>query len=78
MSGRMDWWRAQKLYSRRAVDHRFEHDVPDRAERWLRVAENRQRERRTIAPRMNNMNNMKNMNKPSDWITVASSAEVPW
>jgi len=44
----MNWWRAQKLYRKRAVDYRYEHDVLDRADKWLRAVENRQRERRGL------------------------------
>ena len=36
----MNWRRAQ-LYGRRTLDHRYENDVPDAAERWLRRAERR-------------------------------------
>jgi hypothetical protein len=35
---RMNWRRAQ-LYGRRTLDHRYENDAPDAAERWLRRAE---------------------------------------
>jgi len=45
---KLNWERANKLYGRRTIDHRFEHDVPDRAERWLQAVERRQRERRTL------------------------------
>jgi hypothetical protein len=47
MSGRMDWRRA-RLAGKRALDLRFENDVPDTAARWLRKAEARRRERRTL------------------------------
>jgi len=47
MSGRMDWRRA-RLAGRPSLDHRHEHDVPDRAERWLRAVARRRRERRNI------------------------------
>ena len=46
MTGRMNWWRANKLYRRGAVDLRYEHDIPDRAERWLTAVERRQAQRR--------------------------------
>jgi hypothetical protein len=39
MSGKMNWARAGKLYRRMTTDYRFENDVPDRAARWLQVAE---------------------------------------
>src|SRR6516164_7885987 len=42
---RMNWRRAQ-LYGRRTLDHRYENDVPDAAERWLRRAEHRLQQRR--------------------------------
>ena len=44
---RMNWRRAQ-LYGRRTLDHRYENDVPDAAERWLRRAEHRQQRRITV------------------------------
>ena len=37
---KMNWRRAQ-FYGRRTLDHRYENDVPDAAERWLRRAERR-------------------------------------
>jgi len=44
---KMNWSRASKLYGRRGtLDFRFENEVPDRAARWLRANERRQRERR--------------------------------
>jgi hypothetical protein len=46
MSGKMNWSRANKLYGRRTLDHRWENDVPDRAAKWLQAVERRQRERR--------------------------------
>jgi len=45
---KMNWSRASKLYGRRTVDHRFENDVPDRADKWLQTVERRQRERRSL------------------------------
>jgi len=36
MSGKMDWRRA-RLAGKRALDFRFENDVPDRAARWLKA-----------------------------------------
>jgi hypothetical protein len=67
MTGRMDWRRA-RLAGRRTLDHRHEHDTPDRAERWLQRAERRrQPERRNIAP----------SRRPGNW-TTANSTEVPW
>jgi hypothetical protein len=44
MSSRMDWRRA-RLHGRPSLDHRYENDVPDRAQRWLDAVERRQRER---------------------------------
>lgn len=46
MGGKLNWWRANKLYRRGAVDLRYEHDVPDRADRWLAAVERRQAQRR--------------------------------
>jgi hypothetical protein len=46
---RMDWRRA-RLHGKPTLDHRYEFDpdYADAAARWLRKAENRQRERRTL------------------------------
>ena len=46
MSGRRMDWRRARLHGRPSLDHRFENDVPDRADKWLRAVERRQRERR--------------------------------
>jgi hypothetical protein len=43
---RMNWWRAGKLYRRSTLDWRYENDLPDRADRWLRVVERRLAQRR--------------------------------
>jgi hypothetical protein len=43
---RMNWWRAGKLYRREAVDLRYEHDIPDRAAKWLAGVERQQAQRR--------------------------------
>ena len=55
--GRMNWWKATKLYGRLTVDYRYEHDLPDRADRWLSSVDRRQpqrrqhhRERRSFSP----------------------------
>src|SRR5262245_8828693 len=45
MSKRMDWRKA-RLAGRRSLDHRYEFETPDRAERWLKAVERQQRERR--------------------------------
>jgi hypothetical protein len=45
MTGRMNWRRAH-LHGRPTLDYRYEHDFPDRAERWLRAVERRQAQRR--------------------------------
>jgi len=47
---KLNWQRANKLYGRRVLDHRYEFDpdYPDATARWLRKAENRQRERRGL------------------------------
>jgi len=44
---KLNWWRANKLYRRGTVDLRYEHDVPDRADRWLAAVERRQLQWRT-------------------------------
>jgi hypothetical protein len=43
---KLNWWRATKLYRRPTLDHRFENDTPDRADRWLVAVERRQAQRR--------------------------------
>jgi hypothetical protein len=43
---KMNHWRTNKVYGRPTLDFRYEHFVPDRAEKWLRVAERRQVQRR--------------------------------
>jgi hypothetical protein len=48
MTGRMDWRRA-RLHGRPTTDYRHEHDVPDRADKWLLAVENRRREQRPCA-----------------------------
>jgi hypothetical protein len=45
--GKMDWRRAA-LYGRKTLDHRFENERPDAAERWLRRAESRLQQRRAV------------------------------
>ena len=42
---KMNYWRAGKLYRRSSLDIRYENDVPDRAERWLRAVERNQQQR---------------------------------
>ena len=42
---KMNWRRAQ-FYGRRTLDHRFENEMPDAAERWLRRAERRLQQQR--------------------------------
>jgi hypothetical protein len=64
---RMNWRRAA-LQSKPSLDFRYEHDVPDRAAKWLRAVERRRRERRYIAP----------ISSWSSASTVAGSTEVPW
>jgi hypothetical protein len=46
MSGKLNWWRQGKVYGRKTLDYRYELDVPDRADKWLRAVERNQRERR--------------------------------
>jgi hypothetical protein len=45
MSGKMNWRRAH-LHGKPSLDYRYEHEVPDRAERWLQAVERRQAPRR--------------------------------
>jgi hypothetical protein len=40
-------WRKARLYGRPTTDHRFESELPDRADRWLRAVERRQQTRLT-------------------------------
>jgi hypothetical protein len=44
---KMNWARC-RFVGRPTVDHRYENELPDRAQRWLRKAKTR-RERRTTA-----------------------------
>jgi len=46
MSGKLNWERERKLYRRRTLDHRWENDVPDRADRWLAAVEHRRLQQR--------------------------------
>jgi len=39
-------WRCAQFYGRRTLDHRFENEMPDAAERWLRRAERRLQQQR--------------------------------
>jgi hypothetical protein len=73
MTGRMNWRRA-RLYGRPTLDHRRENDVPDRADRWLRGVERRQRERRM---RQIPQNVRKIPHLTGNCVTAGSS-EVPW
>jgi hypothetical protein len=66
----MNWARA-RLHGRPTLDKRYEFDVPDRADRWLRAVERRRQERRNIAPD-------RTAKVADDWITAVSSAETPW
>jgi hypothetical protein len=43
---KLNWWRATKLYRRPTVDFRYEHDIPDKADRWLAAVERRQAQQR--------------------------------
>jgi len=54
-------WRRVRLHGRPSLDHRFDLDVPDRADKWLRAVESRQRERRNT------------LTAPSSAIAVRSS-----
>jgi hypothetical protein len=51
MSGRRMDWRRARLHGRPTLDHRYEHDIPDRAERWLRAVERNQQARQQSRPR---------------------------
>jgi hypothetical protein len=42
---KMNHWRANKICRRATLDWRYEHFVPDRAEKWLRAVERGMRER---------------------------------
>jgi len=42
MSGKFNWWRQGKVYGRKTLDYRYEFELPDRAEKWLQRAEQRQ------------------------------------
>jgi ABC-type phosphonate transport system ATPase subunit len=53
---KLNWWRSTKLYGRQTVDHRHEHDIPDKADRWLaavnkdkKIIRHRPRERHTFS-----------------------------
>jgi hypothetical protein len=50
MTARMNWWRAGKLYRRPTLDCRFENDLPDAADRWLRAVARNQAQRRQRPP----------------------------
>lgn len=50
MTGRRMDWRRARLHGRPTLDHRDEHDVPDRAEHWLRAVENRRERLGLTAP----------------------------
>ncbi len=43
---KLNWWRATKLHRRPTLDHRYENDIPDRADRWLAAVDRRQAQRR--------------------------------
>jgi hypothetical protein len=51
MSGKLNWWRAGKLYGRQTLDKRYEGDIPDRADKWLAAVERRQSKNRRPRPR---------------------------
>jgi hypothetical protein len=48
---KLNWWRAGKLYRRPTLDWRYEHDIPDKADRWLAAVERQQAQRRQVRPR---------------------------
>jgi hypothetical protein len=72
MSKKMNWSRASKTYGRKTLDHRFERDIPDRADRWLAKAE--QRERRT-RPQMTAPSTIA---ASSDWLLPLAPGQLPW
>ena len=47
---KLNWERANKLYGRRTLDHRWENDVPDRAQKWLQAVERNRQRRSLTAP----------------------------
>jgi hypothetical protein len=50
MSRKLDWQKA-RFVGKRCLDYRREFEFPDRAERWLRVAERRQAQQRPARQR---------------------------
>jgi hypothetical protein len=74
MTGRRMDWRRARLHGRPSLDHRHENDTPDRAARWLRAVEHRQRERPSYAYATSNST----VAASTGWITASSTAGVPW
>lgn len=74
MTGRMRWDRA-RYAGRRTWDWRREAELEDAASRWLKRAQSRPQERRVVKI---HQRNIATAAQSSDWITAASSAEVPW
>jgi hypothetical protein len=50
MSRRLDWDKC-RLRGKPTLDYRHEHEVPDRADRWLAAVDQRQALRRQARPR---------------------------
>jgi hypothetical protein len=46
MTGRRMDWRKARLWGKPTLDFRYEHDMPDRAQRWLNAVERNQLQRR--------------------------------
>src|SRR5262249_24545630 len=46
MSGRNMNWRRARLPGKPSLDHRWENDIPDRADRWLKAVERNRQQRR--------------------------------
>jgi hypothetical protein len=74
MTGRRMNWRKARLHGRPTLDFRYENDIPDRAERWLKAVERRQRERRRDVGTMFPTSSGPTTVSPStNWSTVADS-----
>jgi hypothetical protein len=71
MSGRMNWARA-RLHGRRTTDHRYEHELPDRAQRWLEAVERNRRARRR-----NQQHGQYSMDLRRNISATAGSTEAP-
>src|SRR5262245_27911136 len=72
---KMNHWRAAKLYRRMTTDHRFEHELPDRADKWLSAVERRQQ--RARARNREHGQQSFEFRRPIS-ITASSTEEAPW